>query len=236
MTKKIEVPHCDICGAREASIFKELDKEQQSELSAAKGCNFYRKGQIVFFEGNRPFGLYCVSKGEIKIYKISENGKEQIFRFAKKGDILGYRALIGGEAYQATAETLSDSIICFIPKEILLDLIEKDQPFSMKFMKFLCGELGTAENRMLNITQKPVKERLAEVLLILKEKFGMEDDDKTLNINLTREDLANFVGTATETIVRLLGELREGKFIEIEGRKIKLINIPGLIRVGNVFD
>ena len=236
MKKKFEIPECELCNSTQESLFKGLSKDKKEELSERKGCNFYKKGQIIFFESNRPFGLFCVHKGKIKIYKTSESGKEQIFRFAQEGDILGYRALLGGEPYRATAETLTEAVICFIPKEFLFSIIEKDQEFSLKIMKFLCSELGNAEERMLNITQKPVIERLAEVLLILKEQFGLTADGKTLGINLTREDLANFVGTATETVVRLLHELRDKHLIEVEGRKIKLVDIPGLIKTGNIFD
>lgn len=236
MQKKFEIPDCFLCELPDSALFKDLSKERKQEISEKKGCNFYKKGQIIFFEGNRPFGLYCVHKGKIKVYKTSESGKEQIFRFAQEGDIMGYRALLGGEPYRATAETLTDAVICFVPREVFFNVIEKDHDFSLKTMKFLCVELGNAEERMLNLTQKPVIERLAEVLLILKEKFGLEDDEKTLNINLTREDLANFVGTATETIVRLLHELKDEHLIEVDGRKIKLLDIPGLIRTGNVID
>lgn len=236
MTKKFENPRCEFCNPGDNSLFNTLNKETKGEISAGKGCNFYKKSQIIFYEGNNPFGIYCVNSGKIKIYKISENGKEQIIRFAKEGDILGYRSLISGEPYRASAETLTDSILCFIPKEILFNLIETNRPFSLKFMQFLCAELGAAESRMLNLSQKPVTERLAEVLLILREKFGLEPDNKTIKVNLTREDLANFVGTATETIVRLLKELREKKLIDVDGRKIKLIDINGLVKLGKVFD
>jgi CRP/FNR family transcriptional regulator len=236
MQKKFEIPDCQICNLAHESLFKELSKEKKEELSERKGCNFYKKGQIIFFEGNRPFGLFCVHEGKIKIYKTSESGKEQIFRFAQEGDILGYRALLGGEPYRATAETLTEAVICFIPKEFVFSIIEKDQDFSLKMMKFLCVELGKSEERMLNITQKPVNERLAEVLLILKEQFGLLADGQTLSISLTREDLANFVGTATETVVRHLHELRDENLIEVKGRRIKLIDIPGLIKTGKIFD
>lgn len=236
MAKKFEVPNCEFCNPGENSLFKDLKPDTKTEISANKGCNLYKKGQIVFYEGNSPYGIYCVNKGKIKIYKISESGKEQIVRFAKEGDILGYRSLISGQQYRASGEALTDAIICFIPREILFNLIEKDRPFSLRFMKFLCAELGDAENRMLNLSQKPVTERLAEVLLILKEKFGVEPDNKTIKVSLTREDLANFVGTATETIVRLLKELKEKELIDVDGRKIKLLDVNGLIKLGKVFD
>jgi CRP-like cAMP-binding protein len=236
MVKKFETPQCEFCNPSGDALFGELEQETREEISHGKGCNFYKKKQIIFYEGNHPFGIYCINQGKIKIYKISESGKEQIIRFAKEGDILGYRSLISGEPYRASAETLTDSVVCFIPKEIMFGLIEKDRPFSLKFMRFLCAELGSAENRMLNLSQKPVTERLAEMLLILKEKFGLESDNQTIKVSLTREDLASFTGTATETVVRLLKDLKEKKLIDVEGRKIKLLNINGLIKLGKVFD
>lgn len=236
MVKKFETPQCELCGLSGEALFGELKQDTREEISRGKGCNFYKKKQIIFYEGNYPFGIYCINRGKVKIYKISENGKEQIVRFAKEGDILGYRSLISGEPYRASAETLTDSVVCFIPKEIMFNLIEKDRPFSLKFMRFLCSELGSAENRMLNLSQKPVTERLAELLLILKEKFGLESDNETIKVSLTREDLASFAGTATETVVRLLKDLKQRKLIDVEGRKIKLLDISGLVKLGKVFD
>ncbi len=180
--------------------------------------------------------MFCINRGKIKIYKLGESGKEQIVRLAKEGDIIGYRALVSGEPYRGSAEALEDALLCHIPKESFYAIMENDGSFSMRFMQLLCQELGEAEARLLDLAQKSVRERLAEVLLILKEKFGFEDNNYTLNITLTREDLANIVGTATETVIRLLGEFNKEKLIELRGKKIRLINIPGLIKVANILE
>jgi len=236
MRKKIEYPHCETCDVRNTSIFKDLNGKEIEELSHSKGCHVYKKGQVIFYEGNYPSGLFCINKGKIKIYKLGESGKEQIVRLAKIGDIIGYRALVSGEPYRGSAEALEDAVLCHIPKESFLSIMQNDGPFAMRFMQLLCQELGEAEARLLDIAQKSVRERLAEVLLILKEKFGYEDQDQTLNITLTREDLANIVGTATETVIRLLSDFKKENLIELKGKKIQLVDVAGLIKVANLLD
>lgn len=236
MKKRIDLPQCDTCPAREMSIFRDLNGQKIEKISQGKGCHIYKKGQVIFYEGNLPSGLFCLNQGKVKIYKIGESGKEQIVRLAKEGDVIGYRALISGEPYRGSAEALEDAVICHIPKETFFDFMQTDGPLAMRFMQLICQELGEAESRMLKMAQKSVRERLAEVLLILKEKFGFEEDEATLNISLTREDLANLVGTATETVIRLLSEFKEEGLVQLNGRKIKLISVRGLLKVGNVFD
>jgi len=236
MRKKIKNPVCAVCEARQNSVLAEVREDKLSKMMQGKTCTFYQKGQIIFHEGNYPHGLYCLHDGKVKIYKTGEIGKEQIVRLAKGGDILGYRSLISGEPYRASAQTFEDSFICYIPRESVFDLLQKDPEFSMHMMQLVCHDLGQSENRLLNLAQKPVRERLAEVLLILKETYGLEEDQKTLNILLTREDIADIVGTATETVIRLMSEFKQEKLIAASGRKIQLLNIRGLIKTGNVYD
>lgn len=234
--KKVEIPSCKVCLARQKSVFSELSEQQMEEMDQRKGCNFYKKGQIIFMEGSHPTGLYCIHKGKVKIYKIGEIGREQIVRLAGEGDILGYRSLISGESYRATGETLEDSLICQLPRELFFEMIQTDHQLAMQLMQFVCRELGAAENRMLQLAQKPVRERLAEVLLILREKYGLQSDQKTLNVQLTREDLANIVGTATETTIRLLTEFKNQRLIGSKGRRIQILNPQQLVRIANIYD
>ncbi len=234
--KKIEIPSCKVCRARGKSVFADLSSPQIEEMERRKGCNFYKKGQIIFMEGSHPTGLYCIHKGKVKIYKIGEIGREQIVRLAGEGDILGYRSLISGEPYRATAETLEDSLICQLPHELFFEMIQTDHQLAMQLMQFVCKELGAAESRMLHLAQKPVRERLAEVLLLLREKYGLLEDGKTLNIQITREDLANIVGTATETTIRLLSEFKEQQLIGTRGRRLQILNPHQLARMANLYD
>lgn len=218
------------------SVFCALSNEQVEEIDNSKGCNFYNKGQIVFHEGNRTNGIYCINKGKVKLFQIGSEGKEQIIRFAKPGDVIGYRALLSEEPLSASASVIEDdTTICFIPRDQIFSMIAQNPNFNFKFLKMLSHELGEAAKIITDLAQKPVRERLAETLLILKDTFDM-DEEKNIQVKLSREELANIVGTATESVIRLLSEFKKDKLIAVEGRNIKLLNIPGLTRVANVFE
>ncbi|MBC8265466.1 MAG: Crp/Fnr family transcriptional regulator [Flavobacteriales bacterium] len=236
MTNKAEIPNCEDCKTRGKSIFCDLKSDELADLSYNKGCSSYKKGQVIFYEGRRPTGLYCINKGKVKIAKLGEEGKEQIVRLAREGDILGYRSLIGGDAYSASAETLEETSVCFIPKEAIFNLIRQSPEFSIKIIELVSKDLKSAENKVTDLAQKHVRERVAEALLMLKETYGLEDDEQTLGVALTREVLANIVGTATETVIRLLSELKKDEIIALEGRKIKILNHKQLIRTASIYD
>ncbi len=235
MKKKIDTPHCETCGSRDKSVFCGLSNVEVSELDKEKGCNIYDKGQVIFHEGNRVNGIYCINKGKIKIFQLGSEGKEQIIRFAKEGDIIGYRALLSEEPLSASASALEDANVCFIPKHQVIKMIMDNPNFNFKMLKVLSHELGEAAKVITDLAQKPVRERLAETLLALKDTFDL-DDKKTIQVRLSREELANIVGTATESVIRLLSEFKKDKLIAIEGRNIMLLDVPALTRTANIFD
>lgn len=235
MKKPFVIPNCDQCTSKKLSIFEALNNEDLGNLSSSKGCNYYRKGQTIFFEGNNSNGVYCVHKGKIKMHKLGLDGKEQIIRFAKDGDIMGYRALLSGEPYSLSATVLEDSSICFIPKESLITSIQKDTKFSLKVMELTCKEMGKATDTITNLAQKPVRERLAEVVLMLEQTFGTREDG-SIDVILTREEIASLVGTATESCIRLLSEFKRDELIKLEGKKISILNKKQLMKEGNLFE
>lgn len=206
------------------------------DVDALKDSSVYRKGQEIFQEGNHPKGVFVVHTGKVKISKLGSNAKEQIVRLAKPGDVLGYRSLIAGDRYYASAATLEDSVVCFIPKAKLFELLETNATLSIRLMKLLSHDLASAEKKMVELVQKPVRERVAEALLILKEFYGLEQDGKTLKIVLTREDIANFVGTTTETAIRVLSDLKESKIIALESKRIIILNNDKLVRESHIND
>jgi CRP-like cAMP-binding protein len=221
---------CDLGGFQ---LFKKLTEEELARLNYDKECSVYKKGTIVYKEGNRLTGFFCVTRGILKIYKTGIDGKEQIIRFAKKGNIIAYRSLVSQELACTTAKVIDDAVLCHIPYQTLLYLIQNNWQFSLHMLQIVCGELREANSYITDIAQKSVRERLAEVLLILKDNFEL-DNQNTLKISLTREELANIVGTATESVIRLLSEFKQDKLIELQGRRIKIIDIRGLTKVANV--
>ncbi|NQU87790.1 MAG: Crp/Fnr family transcriptional regulator [Mariniphaga sp.] len=214
-------------------LFKKLTEDEFNRLNYDKTCSVYKKGTILYREGSRLTGFYCVTKGIIKVYKTGIDGKEQIIRFAKKGEIIAYRSLLSQELACTTAKVIEEGVLCHIPYQTLQFLIQSNWQFSHHMLQIVCRELREANDYITDIAQKTVRERLAEVLLLLKENFEL-DNQNTLQISLTREELANIVGTATESVIRLLSEFKQDRLIELQGRKIKFLNIPGLQRVANL--
>jgi len=228
------IPYDDEIDLLSFDIFNKLSEEEIVELNRILICSTFKRGSIVYEEGSRINGTYIVIKGILKIYKTGFDGKEQIIRFAKKGDLVGFRSVISNELACTTSKIIEEAVLCYIPGEELTRLIKENPDFAMALMKLTCKELGESNKFLTDIAQKTVRERLAEVLLLLMDSFEL-DEDHTLQISLTREELANMVGTATESVIRLLSEFKSDGLIELNGRRIKLLNIPKLIKIGNVY-
>ena len=224
---------CESCTIRTHPLFRHLGPEELQDISLHKITETHKRGSVLYEEGNRMKGFYCVQKGIIKIYKTGIDGKEQIIRFAKPGDVIGYRSVVSNEPACTTTEVLEESTLCHIPAELLLKLVQSNGNFALELMKLTCKELGEANSYITDIAQKTVKERLAEILIHLNEEFG-EDPGGVLNVSLTREELSNIVGTATESIIRLLSEFKSLGYIELNGRKIKILDKPGLKYIANM--
>ena len=233
--QEIHVPLCDSCSLETGSIFKYLTPDEVEALNFEKDFRHYKRGDILYQEGNRISGFFCVHSGIIKVFKTGFDGKEQIIRFAKKGDIIAYRSVLSNELACTSAKVIVDCQVCFIPSEILISFIKTNPSYALELLKLACHELGEANSFITDIAQKTVRERLAEVLLFLVNDFGL-DNDSFLNISLTREELANIVGTATESVIRLLSEFKSDKLVELNGRKIKILNTKGLEKISNVFN
>lgn len=230
-----QLPLCDKCSFNSSSIFKYLNSDEVTSINYEKDFRQYQRGDILYQEGNRISGFYCINSGIIKVFKTGFDGKEQIIRFAKKGDIIAYRSVLSNEPACTSAKVIEDCQVCFIPSEILISFIKTNSGFALELLKLACHELGEANSFITDIAQKTVRERLAEVLLFLVNDFGL-DNQQFLNISLTREELANIVGTATESVIRLLSEFKSDRLVELNGRRIKIINTKGLEKISNVFN
>lgn len=227
---------CKHCSNRFKSVICQPQSDYSEELEIEKVCSTFKKGEAIFKEGQHAYGLYCINEGKIKLSKSGDMGKEQIVRMGAPGDVMGYRAVLSGEKYSATATALEDSNVCFVPKKLFLNIIRKDGELSMDMMKLLSEDLRRAESTITHLAQKSVRERTAEALLFLKETYGLEPDNETLSVALSREELSNIVGTATETLVRFLKEFKDGKLIKLDGKKILLVDIPALTKLANMYD
>ncbi len=227
---------CDECADSGSSFFCDLQSQELKDISVNKTHHSYKKGQIIFHEGNQPFGLFCVSEGKIKIHKLGESGKDQIVRFAKKGDILGYRALLSSEAYSASATAMEGAVICHITKNAFNKVLDSNNALMLKTITHLTKDLKGSENKIMNMAQKPVRERIAESLLMLKGSFGLLEDGKTINITLTRKEISDIAGATTETTIRTLSEFKKDGVIDFNGKKVSIINIRELTHIAKIFD
>lgn len=197
-------------------------KDKEYFLSFAQRLTF-KKGKLIFYEEGIPTGVFLVKRGRAKIYKTGIYGKDQIFYIYKRGDLFGYHALLANEKYEDSCEALEDCEILFFSRKDVENLLEKIQKLKLLFIQNMSHEFGVLVNTITILAQKPLRERLALYLLILNERYFDEEKQKA-EINLPREDLANIIGTARESLGRLLKDFKEEKLIKINKRTIEIIN------------
>ena len=190
------------------SLFYLLHSDDALRIKNEKATSFYKKNQPLFIEGSYPRGVFCIISGKVKVFSTGETGKEQIIRIAGAGDVVGFRALFSEEPYRLSATTLEQSSIFFIKIEDFLELVHSQPELLQAVLRELSKESGERADFIKAMAQKTVRERLAIVLLVLESIY--KDD----LINLSREDLANFVGTATETLIRLLKDFKDENLID----------------------
>lgn len=212
---------CEQCIVREFSSLKALNKDQLVHLADCKTSHTIKKGEVIFEEGENVNGIFCIKDGVCKLTKLSPNGKDQIVKLVTKGELLGQRSMISEEPVNLSAVALEDMQVCFIPKAEVMSFFDTNNQFSMNVMKTICGDLKDADGHMVNMAQKTVKQRLAETLLYLENTFGTNADG-TLKIQLSRDELASMIGTATESCIRLLSDFKKSDLIDLTGKKIAL--------------
>ncbi|WP_338767480.1 Crp/Fnr family transcriptional regulator [Bernardetia sp. ABR2-2B] len=232
--KTIEFPKCETCPKRTASVFCDLSEEEVETISVNKGCNFYKRGQNLFSEGSRAIGIHCIYEGKVKLTKLGIDGKEQIVKIVSGGDVLGYNSLLSQMPYNVSAEALDDAVVCFLPTSTFSELLDENKDFPRKMMQIMAHDTQDMEKRLTNWMQKSVRERLAEVLLLLHSRYQDKEKPQIIDVRLSREEIANLVGTATESAIRYLSELNTDKIIELKGKQIKILDKEKLIRTANI--
>jgi CRP-like cAMP-binding protein len=216
------------------SVFSDLSDTDKETLFNHHSCNRYKKGEIIFKEGNRPSALICLVEGKVKIFKEGVGGREQIVRLAKPGGFIGYRALFAKENYLASAIAIEESIVCSIDKEDLYHIMESNVQICLKILQMTATELGMSNTRTVSLTQKHIRGRLAESLLFLIETYGFEDDNSTIKAYLSREDIANLSNMTTSNAIRTLSTFASEKVISLDGRRIKILNLPKLRKISEL--
>lgn len=225
--------HCFECTNKENSLFTDISEENKIRINDAKIHCEYKKGEVIFKEGLLPTGLICLNRGKVKIFKEGIGGKEQIIRLARPIELIGYRALFAGEKYNSSAVALEDSTVCHIDKDVVMEVISNDPQLALKIIKRLAIELGEAKTRIVNLTQKHLRGRLAEALLIIYNRFGVNPETGYLDINLGRNDLADLSNMTASNASRTLSQFIDEKIIHVSGKKIQILNLEKLKWLNN---
>lgn len=210
--------------------------EELEMLSSQKSVHHYQKGQIIYQQGSKALGLHCVHKGKIKLTRTGGDNREHIVHLARPGELIGYRALLAGTRYTISAVALDECVVCFIPRLDFIGLVQSNKQFSNALLHLLANTLGQAERQLLELAHKPVRERLAGALLTLQQTYGQPDSPEPFSITMSREDLAAMVGTAKETVSRLLTELKESGLIATRGSRITILDQPRLTSIATRYD
>ncbi|MES2132313.1 MAG: Crp/Fnr family transcriptional regulator [Bacteroidota bacterium] len=218
------------------SIFEGLPEDDITLLNKSMVTHSYKKGEILFRGGSYPTGIYYIKKGKVKKYNTDKEGREQIFYVYREGELFGYHALLSEEKFTDTACTIEESIISFIPKDDFLEAIQVSSILSNRLLKVMSHEFGVLVNALSVLAQKTVRERLAVSLLVLRDKYKKENQNSIpVELDLSRDDLSKFVGTARETLVRLIHDFKEEGLIETKGRKIILLKPLDISKIANLY-
>jgi CRP-like cAMP-binding protein len=210
------------------SIFSTLTPEEQADLQNNITITYYSKDEFIFKEGEKPIGFQFLAAGKVMIYKEGAGGRDQIIRMTKQLGIIGYRALLAGEHHIGTAVALEKSTIYTVSPEYFFHHLLKNSDFSLRLLQTISRELGFSNARTVNLTQKHIRGRLAESLLLLKEKYGFENDGATLKVYMSRDEIANLSNMNTSNAIRTLTSFTSEKVIATDGRKIRILNLNKL--------
>jgi CRP-like cAMP-binding protein len=211
-----------------------MSKEELKKVSDAKVSKKIKKGETLFEEGEKLDGVFCVRDGVSKLSKLSPNGKDQIVKFASKGEVMGQRSVIAQESTNLSAIAVSDMDVCFVPKEIISDTLNTNPNFAVEVLRHMAHDLKEADDVIVNMSQKSVKQRMAEAFIYLNKNYG-QDEDGFLRLILSREDYANVVGTATESCIRIISEFKKKELIKTSGKKIGIANEKELLDLAEGF-
>lgn len=233
--KKVELIKKEYANSAEGfdSFIKEVKSlDSLKKLSEKHNVGVHKKKEIIYNEGGLPKSIFFVKRGKVKTFKTNEMGKELINALYNEGDFFGYLSLLENTNYSDTAMTLEESEISVIPKEDFFELVYKSPEVSRKFINILSNNIHEREEQLIKLAYNSVRKRVAEALTTLYNKYKKEGEQK-FSINISREDLANLVGTATETVIRTLSDFKDEKLIEISGGTISVLNYEKLANMKN---
>jgi CRP/FNR family transcriptional regulator, polysaccharide utilization system transcription regulator len=227
-------PYIELCLEGSSSIFKGLNQKDKEALVHQHTLTIIKKGQFLFKEGDKPHGLICLASGKAKVFRDGVGGRGQILRMVRQQGFIGYKTLFSDNPWSVSAIAIEDSAICTFGKNSLIRILKKNPDLALKFIKVIADELWVANNRIVSLTQKHIRGRLAESLLILRDTYGFEVDGKTIRVSMSREDIANLSNMTTSNAIRTLSNLASEGIIEIAGRKISILDSNSLEHISEL--
>lgn len=214
-----------------AEIWSILAPDEKRRVAENLQIHTFNKNQLIYAEGEQPEFLWCLLKGKVKKIKEGVSGRTQILRLIRPVQYFGYRAFFAHEPYVSSALAFEESTLGAIPLNLVEELIHKNSDLAMFFIHELSRTLGGSNTRIVTLTQKHIRGRLAEALMLLLDSYGYEDDNSTLKIYMSREDLANLSNMTTSNAIRTLSTFVTEKLILVDGRRIKIVNEPQLRKI-----
>jgi len=226
--------YIEFCLEGPTSIFKGLSKKDKETIAQHHTFSNIGKGEFLFQEGDKTKGLICLASGKVKVFTEGVGGREQILKMVKQQGLIGHQALFTDNNWSFSATAIEDSAICVFEKNTLLNILKKNGTLALQFLKIVTEELGFSNNRTVSLSQKHVRGRIAESLLVLRNTYGYENDGQTLGISLSREDIAHFSNMTTSNAIRTLSNLASDGIIKIKGRKICIIDNASLEHISEL--
>lgn len=214
-----------------AGIWNLLTKEERRVVVDNFVIHSFKKNELIYLEKDEPEYLWCLFKGKVKLYKDGVGGRQQILRLIRPVQYFGYRAYFAQEPYVSSAQAFEPSILGALPMDIVRDMITRNNKIAWFFIHELSRNLGNSDSRIVNLTQKHIRGRLAEALIVLRDSYGYEEDNLTLKIYMSREDLANLSSMTTSNAIRTLSGFVSDHLIVVDGRSIKILNEPLLRKI-----
>lgn len=220
----------------ECVLFEKLGKDSLKKIRKILEYRYFKKGEFLFKEGSIPQNVICIHEGHVKVYKMGSDGKEQVVYLCKSGDLIGWQQLFNDAPYSASSVALDQVMVSLIPRDKFIEVV-RESPVSLSFIKYVCNTVVLLEEKVLELSQKSVRERLAANILFLMDNFGTTHSGKNMiNLPLTREEYANIIGTNTETVIKLLSEFRKEKLIEFQDRRIVVLNVEALKKMSDFYN
>jgi len=216
------------------TVWDVLTPDERQFVRNNYSTHYFKKNEMIHCEGEIPTHWMILAQGKVKVYKEGVGSRSQIIRMLKPGENFGYRAIIANEEYNTNVTAFEASTVYMVKADIFLSILKHNNAFCYRFLEEIAFDLGASDARTVNLTQKHIRGRLAEALLILMKNYGLEEDGATISIYLAREDLANLSNMTTSNAIRTLSNFVNEHVIAMDGRKLKIIDEDRLRKISKM--